>query len=582
MMLFYHCKIDCKGDSMGVIKENIKNIRNLIENSDDFIKSTMSMQDGISFLVKYIGTNLNLNGMKVLKFFKNQSFFKIYTCWDSHSDYIFGEQKTFFSCSADEHWLKFLNAGETFISAGDMLGIERDEDSDKYSYILIPVNREGPCKAFIQLKFLSERSEIFEWEEITNVLKEFAVVIDKFFREGVPDLKRKVEALDCLYNVSRIMNFEDLSCDETLQIICEMIPSGMSYSQETHAILSIEGKNYASLYFGESENSITREVKLKKDKMGLLKVYRSSLVDDYRKEAFTHEEQEFITAVVEMVSTYISKVKSEKSLLTNNKTLEKKIELRTAELKETNLLLRNEIEKHVRIRNQLDEMLEKNKKNEIFRLDFLRSLSHEIKTPLNIVNGNAELMEKGVYGDPSGFSEPIKNVKEAVIRATNIVNDLLEISHTQLKDINLEKSKISVLHFRDLFNEYEFLASKRGLDFEVSFSGNETFNGDFQIWNTILSNLISNAVKYTKEGFIRISFDVGDDKIYLNVQDSGEGISAEKMNGIFEISVDEDKNYMNKGFGLPIVKKMVDLVSGNIEIKTGQNGTAVEVTVPIG
>jgi len=568
------------GDIMTEIKENINRIRSLIKNSEELMKSATNVQDGINFLVKYISSNLKLYGFKIFKFYKNQSFYKIYSSWESENENVYGEQRSFFSSSGNESWLKDLNEGKIYKSFDDLFRLD-EKINDKCTYILIPLNDKGCCRGFFQLK--CPLGDIYKnnCDDMIGLLKDFASIVDSYFMKGIPDLKLRMNTLDCLYNISRIMNYEDLSYEETLQIICEIIPSGMSYSQETHVLLSMEGKNYASLYFGESENSLSREICYRTNKIGFLQIYRSALLDDYRENAFTDDEKNFITTVVELISTFISKYKSELNLLKNNMSLENKIELRTSELVETNTLLKNEIEKHISIKKQLDDLLEKNKKNESFRLEFLRSLSHEIKTPLNIISGNSQLIEKGIYGDPSDFKEPLKGINDAVNKATKLVNNLLIMSNSDFNNMSFNKKLISFFHFKEILDEYEFMAQKKDIGFEVKLIGNSTFYGDLTIWRTILSNILSNAVKYTTLGRIEVSFEVDMQKIVLRVKDTGKGISQSEMKCLFEIKGIRKNGIPYGGFGLPVVKKMVEFLNGKIDIHTSSEGTEFIIVVPV-
>ncbi|MCD6462917.1 MAG: response regulator [Thermotogae bacterium] len=231
---------------------------------------------------------------------------------------------------------------------------------------------------------------------------------------------------------------------------------------------------------------------------------------------------------------------------------------------------------HEQFKNMYAEL--KNLEN--YRVSFLRSISHELKTPLNVIYGNIQLMELGIFGDVSHLKDPISSMKAASESAINLVNNLLELSKLESRKFNVHMEVLDFSDFRKLVDQYENMARQKGLNFSFEFKGPRTFSGDFKLLSSIISNLLSNAVKYTDRGEIRGILEVRNESIYVEVKDTGRGIPEELRDTIFEpFSV--GRSGEGSGLGLSIVKKFVDMMGGKIEFESEPGkGTIFRVEIP--
>ncbi len=206
---------------------------------------------------------------------------------------------------------------------------------------------------------------------------------------------------------------------------------------------------------------------------------------------------------------------------------------------------------------------------------FLAQMSHEIRTPLNGMLGLGELLSK----EPLHYNAR-KYVEDINISSRNlldIVNDILDVSR-------LEADKIEIIpttyHVADMVHELNVIispqAQKKGLGFSVEISEDmpQYLRGDVSRIRQILLNLLTNAVKYTKEGFIilKLSISSAEDGYLLHAQvtDTGIGIKQEDFDKLFEsyTRVDESKNkgIQGTGLGLPIVKKLLELMGSTLSL----------------
>jgi signal transduction histidine kinase/HPt (histidine-containing phosphotransfer) domain-containing protein len=209
---------------------------------------------------------------------------------------------------------------------------------------------------------------------------------------------------------------------------------------------------------------------------------------------------------------------------------------------------------------------------------FTANMSHEIRTPLNAVYGFLEQVDMRSLSDEN--REKLQVVKTSSQNLLRIVNDVLDFSKLQSGKLLPEKTHYSI---RILLGEIMqlFIESAKknhtSLELNIDPDVSETYYGDsFRIKQAII-NLVSNAVKFTKNGFILIdAFEENKQaegvELVIRISDTGIGISPEKINLIFEDYTQGDVNITQKyggtGLGLSIVKSILSLYGGTIQVES--------------
>jgi signal transduction histidine kinase/CheY-like chemotaxis protein len=219
---------------------------------------------------------------------------------------------------------------------------------------------------------------------------------------------------------------------------------------------------------------------------------------------------------------------------------------------------------------------------------FLQNMSHEIRTPLNGIIGFSTLLS---YGDIT--QEEIKEYSALISQSGNrlieIVNNVLDISKIQTGQVKIEQKLIKINDvYSDLINFFSPIAKVKNisLNYNNQHDKSRTIHSDEAKLHQILTNLINNAVKFTKSGTIDFGFEIKNNFIQFYVKDTGIGIPAELHEKIFLRFIQAEqsmtKNYEGAGLGLAISKGLVELLGGKIWVESEvDKGTTFYFTLPI-
>jgi len=226
-----------------------------------------------------------------------------------------------------------------------------------------------------------------------------------------------------------------------------------------------------------------------------------------------------------------------------------------------------------------DELLEAKEKAESankLKDAFIANISHEIRTPLNGILGMISLIkesfEKYIGEEEEQYFVSIDNSSRRIIRTIDMILNYSRL-HTGEFPVDMKKINITSI-INNLILEFKSAALVRNIDFTYENNCGEVFLylDEYSFTQTI-SNLIDNAIKYTKKGYVKVILDKNEnDEIIISVKDTGIGISKEYIKHIFEPYVQEEMGYGRAydgvGLGLALVKKFVDLNKAKISLET--------------
>ena len=211
---------------------------------------------------------------------------------------------------------------------------------------------------------------------------------------------------------------------------------------------------------------------------------------------------------------------------------------------------------------------------------FLANMSHEIRTPLNGILGFTELLkdENVSQGQRREFLEIINSSGRQLL---NLINDIIDLSKIEAGQIELMETDCNI---NSLLNEvYAFFQStksdsgKENIEIKLN-PGLEDSLSEIKIdsfrLKQILNNLLSNALKFTHQGYIEFGYNIVNDNLEFYVKDTGIGVPKESMNIIFERFRQADDShsriYGGTGLGLSICKALVELMGGEIELSADE------------
>lgn len=228
----------------------------------------------------------------------------------------------------------------------------------------------------------------------------------------------------------------------------------------------------------------------------------------------------------------------------------------------------------------------KMKEIEDMQKQFLSDVSHELKTPMSAIIGSVEILKRDGMESPEIFNEFMDILLKESYRMQNIINDILELSRLDQTKVSLDYQELDVKAVvKESMDLFEPLAKEKHLSLIYHNQIKEPLILDYSTIKMILSNFISNAIKYSNEGIITIKTKKADDTFILSVQDEGIGIPKNKLNYIYDRFYQVDKSRSSKistGLGLSIVKKIVELNQGMIDVESSAGiGSTFTVKLPI-
>jgi PAS domain S-box-containing protein len=224
---------------------------------------------------------------------------------------------------------------------------------------------------------------------------------------------------------------------------------------------------------------------------------------------------------------------------------------------------------------------------------FLANMSHEIRTPINGIAGMANLLGQNPSLEES--ETYLNAIRHSAENLKVIINDILDLSAIESGKLRFEKIAFNLKDFLpSLISSFTFQAREKriSLGYEIDEKLNKILLGDPVRLNQILINLISNAVKFTHSGSIRVRCSAEREQkgicwVRIEVIDTGVGIPQEKLSTIFESFSQADasvtRKYGGTGLGLTIVKQLVELQDGRITVSSVENeGSTFIVFIPYG
>jgi signal transduction histidine kinase len=223
-----------------------------------------------------------------------------------------------------------------------------------------------------------------------------------------------------------------------------------------------------------------------------------------------------------------------------------------------------------------------------FKDQFLAVMSHELRTPLNAIIGFLGIM-KMQGSDSAKLPHMIDRSRANAERLLSLIDDILDISKIEAGKFEIHPEEVVI---RDVVNRWraqtEILAQQKGLEFEclVDDTIPNSILVDVDTISKVATNLLSNALKFTEKGSVKLEIQAFNNEWRIRVTDTGIGIPEDKRDIIFQSFRQVDgsirRNFGGSGLGLSIVKQLTELMGGRVEVESKEgSGSSFTVTLPL-
>jgi len=251
--------------------------------------------------------------------------------------------------------------------------------------------------------------------------------------------------------------------------------------------------------------------------------------------------------------------------------------------------LEQEVESHLETARQLRLATEQVERATRAKSEFLARMSHELRNPLNAIIGYSELLIENLPAINSQKSKDLASISGAGHKLLNLVNDLLDLSKLEAGKMELCYEHVSVVEFvNELTANWQLAIARNGNTFFVDFSADiGGITCDVGRLRQVVNNLLSNAAKFTRRGFVTLTVSKQDGFLAISVKDTGVGMSPEQIGNLFETfgnhGHETSSSYRDDpGLGLPLTQRLCRSMGGDLTVESEVGrGSSFTARVPI-
>jgi signal transduction histidine kinase len=234
---------------------------------------------------------------------------------------------------------------------------------------------------------------------------------------------------------------------------------------------------------------------------------------------------------------------------------------------------------------ELRKAYKKAMESEKMKTAFIQNVSHEVRTPLNIITGFAQVIaDPDLAADPEERKHISTMMQKSTRQVTILIDEIIGLSLIESTE-KMSKDDVTNINnlLRGLQTEYkEYVTDETDIKLETELADDLTLKTNENMLRRIFACLLDNAVKYTEKGCITIHAKQEGDQLQMMVTDTGYGIPAEEAEHIFDRFVKLDNFKEGIGLGLPLSRRLAEQLGGKVELDTTYtDGAQFIVTLPI-
>jgi hypothetical protein len=470
-----------------------------------------------------------------------------------------------------EYFESFINDGfiGKTLNEGSAFYLNKNDNEFKNSFVFVPMIASWGIMGIILIE-LEEEVEDFEsyfiklFQMHTNILSsaiERVQLFDKMTTQNSM-LEQKVAIRTHKLNQSQNETKAVFNAVQTGIFVCDRSGQIVNHNEKAYEILESEKS-----LIGTNFNDLL--VNSERDNEAKIKTFSGKIIDILinHNQAQINDQNLIIYSILDISSRKIA----QNALLELNKNLESIVNQRTQDLEDTVKQLEKEIDERYKAEQEIKKMLEQEKELNILKSKFIKTVSHEFRTPLTVIRSAAQLLE--VYSEQLSKQEKDKYINR-VINTVDFLTQLIENVLNLGKGNEFDQAK-NTINLQDYFDNF-FANQMHHLKERVILNLDEKSYvlGNIQSFNVIFANILSNAEKYSfPETMIKITSESDSNKTKVNIENEGIGIVKSDQKRIFDLFYRGENigNISGIGIGLSVAKQCINLLDGSIYFSSKEN-----------